>query len=96
MVIVILASGCLGCDPASLDKWLPTFRRNMSSSPSRVYAHLEGTMVLLHLGNHLLCEAAPRLQQTGIFVYTSVKTLKLAVAVPSSQRQRITLVRTYC
>jgi hypothetical protein len=95
MVIAILGSGRLECDPSSLDKWLLTFRRNMSSSPSRVYARLEGTTVLLHLGNHLPCDAAPTLQQTGMFVYTSVKTLKLAVAVPSSQRKRITMVRTY-
>jgi len=51
VVIAIPDSGHLGCDLASLDKWLPTFRRNMSSSPSGVYARLEGTRVLRHTGN---------------------------------------------
>ena len=96
MVIAILVSGRLGCDPASLDKWLPTFRRNMSSSPSRVYAHLEDTRVLRHIGNHIPRDAAQRLQQTGTFVYTSVKTLKLAVEVPSSQSKKIPYLSKIC
>jgi hypothetical protein len=78
MLIAILGSGRLGYDPSSLDKLLLSFRRYLSSSPSRVYARLEGTTVLLHLGNHLPCDAALRLQQAGMFSYTKVKTLKLA------------------
>jgi len=69
MVIAIPDSGHLGYDPASLGKWLPTFGRNMSSSPSGVYARLEGTRVLRHTGNQIPRDATPRLQQTGMFVY---------------------------
>jgi hypothetical protein len=37
---VIEDSGLLGCDAVSMGRWLPTFRRNLSSSSSSVQGPL--------------------------------------------------------